>query len=135
VTAAGELVLPAAVEPVRLRALLQRWLATRALVALEPGLARLASEMGVGYSRLQIRRQRTRWGSCSTRGTISLNSCLLFQRPEVVRYLMVHELAHVEHMNHSARFWRHVARFEPGWRELDRELVQGWQRVPRWALG
>jgi predicted metal-dependent hydrolase len=135
VTAAGELVLPAAVEPVRLRALLQRWLATRALVVLEPGLARLASEMGVGYSRLQIRRQRTRWGSCSTRGTISLNSCLLFQRPEVVRYLMVHELAHVEHMNHSARFWRHVARFEPGWRELDRELVQGWQRVPRWALG
>ena len=132
---AGELVLPADVETSRLRALLQRWLAARAMEALEPRLARLAADMGVGYARLQIRRQRTRWGSCSTRGTISLNSCLLFQRPEVVRYLMVHELAHVEHMNHSARFWRHVARFEPGWRELDRELLQGWQRVPRWALG
>jgi predicted metal-dependent hydrolase len=134
-SAAGELTLPAAADPARLRALLLRWLATRALTALEPRLARLAAEMGVGYARLQIRRQRTRWGSCSTRGTISLNSCLLFQRPEVVRYLMVHELAHVEHMNHSRRFWRHVARFEPGWCELDRELLQGWQRVPRWATG
>jgi len=45
--------------------------------------------------RLQIRSQRTRWGSCSTRGTISLNLCLLFQRPAVLQYLMVHELAHL----------------------------------------
>jgi predicted metal-dependent hydrolase len=134
IASAGVLMLPASGEPARLRALLQRWLACRALETFEPRLAQVAADMGVRYARLQIRRQRTRWGSCSTRGTISLNSCLLFQRPEVVRYLMVHELAHVAHMNHSARFWRHVARFEPGWRELDRELVQGWQRVPRWAL-
>jgi len=132
-TGSGELLLPAADER-RLRRALLRWLALTAQQAFAPSLARLAAEMQVGYGRLQIRRQRTRWGSCSTRGTISLNACLLFQPPPVVRYLMVHELAHVTHMNHSPRFWRHVARFEPRWRDLDRELLRGWTRVPRWAL-
>jgi predicted metal-dependent hydrolase len=64
--------------------------------------------MGTRFSRISIRRQRSRWGSCSVRGTISLNACLLFQRPEVVDYLIVHELTHVRHMNHSARFWQAV---------------------------
>jgi predicted metal-dependent hydrolase len=133
---AGErLLLTAGVEAGRLRLALRRWLVDRAQSAFAPPLAALATEMRTSFRQLQIRRQRTRWGSCSTRGTISLNCCLLFQRPEVVRYLMVHELAHVGHMNHSARFWRHVERFEPHWRELDRELVQGWRQVPRWALG
>ena len=134
VAAEGRLLLAAEQEPGRLRLVLRRWLMARAQAAFAAPLAALAAEMGVGYQRLQIRRQRTRWGSCSTRGTVSLNCCLLFQRPEVVRYLMVHELAHVTYMNHSARFWRQVERFEPGWRALDRELVQGWRQVPRWAL-
>ena len=82
-----------------------------------------------------IRRQRTRWGSCSTRGTISLNCCLLFQRPAVVRYLMIHELAHTLHMNHSRRFWHCVARHCPEYRSLDRELLDGWRRVPDWVFG
>jgi predicted metal-dependent hydrolase len=90
--------------------------------------------MGVEPGRLQIRCQRTRWGSCSRRGTISLNVCLLFQTPEVLRYLMIHELAHLRHMNHSARFWSDVARHEPDWRALDRELLQGWRRVPSWMF-
>lgn len=131
----GTLWLAAGLEPGRQRLALRRWLVERAQSAFAGPLAALAAEMRAGYRQLQVRRQRTRWGSCSTRGTISLNCCLLFQPPEVVRYLMVHELAHVEHMNHSVRFWRHVERFEPRWRELDRELVQGWRQVPRWALG
>ena len=77
----------------------------RAAETLAPQLEACAREMGLPYRRLAVRRQRTRWGSCSARGTISLNCCLLFQRPEVVRYLLVHELAHIRHMNHSARFW------------------------------
>ena len=85
-------------------------------------------------ARLQVRCQRTRWGSCSRRGTISLNVCLLFQPPEVLRYLLVHELAHLRHMNHSARFWAEVARHEPDWKALDRELLQGWRRVPSWMF-
>ena len=83
---------------------------------------------------MTVRRQRTRWGSCSSRGTISLNVCLLFQRPEVVRYLMIHELCHRRHMNHSKRFWSLVTSFEPGWKPLDVELLQGWRHVPAWVF-
>lgn len=112
---------------------LQRWLMLKAKQILEPMLAQVAQELQVGYGKVVIRRQRTRWGSCSARGTISLNCCLLFQRPEVVRYLLVHELAHTVHMNHSKRFWAFVARHCREFQELDRELVAGWQRVPGWA--
>jgi predicted metal-dependent hydrolase len=97
-------------------------------------LAALAEHFGVLYRRMQIRRQRTRWGSCSTSGTISLNCCLLFHPPEVVRYLLAHELAHLTHMNHSPRFWRLVEQYEPRWREHDRALTHGWRQVPGWAL-
>jgi len=117
-----------------LRSALREWLCERARQALEPQLAQLAADFGLQYRRVQIRRQRTRWGSCSALGTISLNCCLLFHRPAVVRYLLVHELAHRTHMNHSARFWGLVAHYEPDWRACDRELVSGWDRVPGWVL-
>jgi predicted metal-dependent hydrolase len=123
----------ATVDPARLRAALVDWLIGRAQASFAAPLAALADIMGCRLQRLQVRCQRTRWGSCSTRGTINLNCCLLFQRAEMVRYLMIHELAHLTHMNHSARFWAQVARFEPDWRSLDRELVRGWERVPRWV--
>lgn len=113
---------------------LRRWLATRAAEVLAGPLEECAREMDVPFRRLAVRRQRTRWGSCSTRGTISLNCCLLFQRPEVVRYLLIHELAHVRHMNHSARFWSLVAQHCPDYRALDRELLDGWRRVPSWVF-
>jgi len=118
----------------RVRAALRSWLLRAARTRLTPRVVALAREMGVNYSQISVRRQRSRWGSCSSRGTISLNCCLLFQRPEVVDYLIVHELTHVKHMNHSARFWQAVERYCPDWRALDRELVQGWRHVPRWVF-
>jgi len=122
------------VTPVGLRAALRAWLLRAALARLTPRVATLAQTMSTRFSRVSIRRQRSRWGSCSVRGTISLNACLLFQRPEVVDYLIVHELTHVRHMNHSARFWHAVEQHCPGWRALDRELVEGWRHVPRWVM-
>ncbi len=113
---------------------LQRFTMRRAHAILVPRLEQLAAECGLRYENAQIRRQRTRWGSCSRRGTISLNACLVFQSPEVVRYLLVHELAHICHMNHSRRFWALVGQLEPRWRELDTELAQGWRAVPAWVL-
>ncbi|MDH4166780.1 MAG: M48 family metallopeptidase [Gammaproteobacteria bacterium] len=110
------------------------WVTHLARQELSHRLRPLAAELGIDYSRMTVRRQRTRWGSCSTRGTISLNVCLLFQRPEVVRYLMIHELCHRRHMNHSQRFWSLVASFEPGWKPLDVELLQGWRHVPAWVF-
>lgn len=117
-----------------IRRALRRWLMAQARERLAPRVAALAAATGVVFSRVSIRRQRSRWGSCSVRGTISLNCCLLFQRREVVDYLIIHELMHVKHMNHSARFWQSVERHCAAWRELDRELVQGWRHVPGWVF-
>jgi predicted metal-dependent hydrolase len=113
---------------------LRRWLAALAQQELGKRLAEVAQACALRYSRAQIRRQRTRWGSCSASGTISLNLCVLFLRPEVVHYLLVHELCHTRHMNHSQRFWSLVGSFEPDYRALDRELLRGWQSVPGWMF-
>jgi predicted metal-dependent hydrolase len=82
---------------------------------------------------VQIRLQRTRWGSCSSSGSISLNASLLFVAPALVRYLFVHELCHLFSMNHSRRFWNAVERFEPDYRALDRKLTAAWALIPLWA--
>lgn len=113
---------------------LRRWLMKLAHDALGAQLERVAEAGGFEYRRVQIRRQRTRWGSCSARGTISLNVSLLFLPPDVVRYLLVHELCHTKHMNHSARYWALVEAHEPDYRRLDRELLRGWRHVPTWIF-
>lgn len=112
------------------RRCLVAWLKRRALQELGRRLDEQARLHGFSYADVKVRLQRTRWGSCSSRGVISLNLALLFQRPEVVRYLLCHELAHTRHMNHSQRFWQLVAQCEPRWRELDRALLAGWRNVP-----
>ncbi|HEX3951535.1 MAG TPA: SprT family zinc-dependent metalloprotease [Steroidobacteraceae bacterium] len=116
------------------RELLQCWLKDAAEQRLTPQLLQLAADLKYCVSRVSIRCQRTRWGSCSTRGTVSLNCSLVFLRPAVVRYLFVHELAHTKHMNHSAAFWRLVEKLEPDCRRLDRELLAGWRTVPAWVF-
>jgi predicted metal-dependent hydrolase len=116
------------------RALLQRWLKRAAYQRLAPRLLQLAGELNYSVARVSIRCQRTRWGSCSTRGTVSLNCSLLFLTLDVVRYLFVHELAHTKHMNHSANFWRLVEKIEPDYRRLDRDLLSGWRIVPGWVF-
>ena len=116
------------------RLLLRGWLKRAAHERLAPALMRSAQALNYSVQRVVIRCQRTRWGSCSTRGTVSLNCSLVFLRQEVVRYLFMHELAHTRHMNHSPRFWRLVQTLEPDYRRLDRELLAGWRTVPLWVF-
>ena len=113
-------------------AAIKRWLAAVAKEEFEPRLRDLSTLTGQPFARLQVRGQKTCWGSHSSTGTISLNYCLLFLEPALVRYLMVHELCHARHMNHSRRFWRAVSRFEPEYRRLDRNLGDAWPRIPGW---
>jgi predicted metal-dependent hydrolase len=114
------------------RAALRRWVLRRAQAVLPDWLGEIAALHGFRHAAVSIRLQRSRWGSCSAKGDISLNAALLFQRPDVLRYLFVHELAHTKHLNHSRRFWSLVAACEPGFRELDAQLRQGWRNVPDW---
>lgn len=113
-------------------AALKRWLASLARQEFAPRLEALSVQTGIPYGRMQVRAQRSCWGSRSCSGTVSLNLCLLFVRPELLRYLLLHELCHGRHMNHSRRFWALVGRFEPEYRSLDRELGESWRAVPVW---
>ncbi len=112
---------------------LQKWLNEQARQYLLPWLAQTAAELGLGYTKACIRAQKTRWGSCSARKAINLNRNLLFLPPPLVRYLLVHELSHTRHMNHSAQFWQQVSKYEPGYRQLDAELGQAGKYLPRWV--
>jgi hypothetical protein len=80
----------------------------------------------------QIRGQRTRWGSCSGRGTISLNWHLLFLTPEQVRYVLLHELCHTVELNHSPRFWRLLQQHQPDSEVLRQVMRRAWQDLPAW---
>ena len=114
--------------------LLRQWLMGEARQHLKSWLWREARALSLSPARVQVRTQRTRWGSCSGQGTISLNASLLFLDPAVARYLLVHELCHLKHLNHSRRYWNLVQHFEPDYRRLDRELSESWARIPAWAL-
>ena len=113
--------------------LLRQWLKGYAKPYLLDALNHIATEMGVNYRALSVRWQKTRWGSCSARGNISLNAKLLLLPEDVLRYVLVHELSHLEYMNHSAAFWQHVAQFEPDYREKRSLLRQLSMRLPSWT--
>lgn len=76
-----------------------------------------ATQVGVSYHRITIRRQKSRWGSCSSKGNLSFN-CLLMLVPRAVQeYVIIHELCHFKQMNHSCKFWAEVEKIVPDYRE------------------
>ena len=91
---------------------LQR-LAAQAAKEIPKRVEHFAPKVGVTYGRITIRRQRTRWGSCSAKGNLNFNCLLLLAPPEVLDYVVIHELCHRKEMNHSARFWAEVERICP----------------------
>ena len=86
--------------------------------------AYFAAKMGVTFGRISIRAQKTRWGSCSSRGNLNFNWKLILMPPEILDYVVVHELAHRKQMNHSKLFWAEVERVLPDYRERRRWLKE-----------
>lgn len=113
-------------DPSRVRALLEGWYREQARRHLASRMWRFADALRVHPQRLTVRGQRTRWGSCSSRGAISLNWRLMLLSSSLVDYVVVHELCHLRHMDHSPRFWTLVARAIPDMERRRREL----QNVP-----
>lgn len=91
-------------------------LADRALVTIPERVRYFAPMVGVTWGRITIRNQKTRWGSCSTKGNLNFNCLLMLAPPEVLDYVVVHELCHRKEMNHSDRFWAEVARICPNYK-------------------
>jgi predicted metal-dependent hydrolase len=105
-----------------LRPTLEAHFARRARIELPARTWELAAETGVDVKQVTVRNQRSRWGSCSASGTISLNWRLI-QTPENVRdYIIYHELMHLREMNHSALFWTRVEEVCPWWRDAEKWL-------------
>lgn len=130
----GRIVVAGAVDDVEAcHAALRRWLARHASLNLPPWLSNLAEPAGLRYADLAIKNQRTRWGSCSNTGRISLNCKLLFLPRDLVRYVIWHELCHLLESNHSERFWMHLRHFEPAADSLHGRMRDAWKFVPTWA--
>ena len=97
-------------------------LSKKALTIIPPKVQQYATIVGVDYGRITIRTQRTRWGSCSFKGNLNFNCLLLLFPEEVIDYVVVHELCHRKHMNHSPAFYAEVERVFPDYRRCNKWL-------------
>ncbi|ACF45834.1 protein of unknown function DUF45 [Prosthecochloris aestuarii DSM 271] len=113
--------------------LLRMWLKQKASLELVPWLERLSVANGLNYSRAVIRHQKTRWGSYSGRGTVSLNMKLLFLPEHLVHHVLIHELCHTVHLNHSSSFWKLVARYDPAYMEHRVEMKRAGSYIPHFV--
>ena len=104
------------------REALERWYRRQARAEVAPRLDAAAARAGTSYTRLSIRGQRTRWASCSSQGAMSFNWRLLLAPPEILDYVVEHEVAHLEVLGHSRRFWALVGRRCPDYRRHERWL-------------
>ena len=106
-----------------------RELGRQALEQLPPRVKHFADWMGVSYGRITIRNQKTRWGSCSSKGNLNFNCLLMLCPPDVRDYVIVHELSHRKYMNHSAAFWAEVEHVLPDYKQRRDWLKQEGQKL------
>lgn len=104
-------------------------LADKALAYIPGRVKHFASIMGVTYSRITIRNQKTRWGSCSAKGGLNFNCLLMLAPTEVIDYVIVHELCHRKEMNHSKRFWSEVSSVLPDYKKQEKWLKTDGHRL------
>ena len=112
-----------------------RDLANRALAYIPTRVKHYAPLIGVSYGRITIRNQRSRWGSCSTKGNLNFNCLLMLTPPEVIDSVIVHELCHRKEMNHSKAFYAEVLRVFPDYWKWDKWLKENGDKLMRRMIG
>lgn len=110
-------------------------LADEALRVIPGRVAHFAPLVGVTYGRITVRNQRTRWGSCSSKGNLNFNCLLMLAPPGILDYVVVHELCHRKEMNHSPKFWAEVAKVMPDYKERQKWLRTEGSNIMRRMTG
>lgn len=128
----GVLVVAGPDDDARLAAL-SRWLDRVARDELPARVHELAREHGASVTRVRVGRMRTRWGSCSARGTVSISRNVVFLPPHLADALICHELAHTRVLDHSPRFWAYLSLLDPNALAHRAELRRAGRFVPAWA--
>ena len=118
--------------PKKFQALLKKWLRKKAQELLPQWLNETSKRCKLTFESLNIRSPKSRWGSCTRNKVISLNTKLLFIPHELVQHVLIHELCHTVHLNHSDQFWQLVAHFDPQWKQHKLELKRIHTLVPIW---
>ena len=108
-----------------------RFLTERARAIIPPRVKYYAALVGVDYNRVTIRHQKSKWGSCSGKKNLNFNCLLLLMPIEVMDSVIVHELCHLKHMNHSKEFYNEVLRVYPDYKKHDRWLKQNGSGIMR----
>jgi len=100
------------------------WLKHKAKDYVPRRVKELSERTGFNYKKITIRSQKTRWGSCTTSGSLSFNFKLMRFRKQIIDYVIIHELCHLKEMNHSKKFWMLVGKFCPDYKKLRKELLR-----------
>ena len=112
---------------------LNAWLRLKAQACLVPWLREVSGEADIPFNKAGVRGQTTRWASCSELGNISLNRSLLFLPKHLVRHVFLHELCHIQRLDHSPTFWRLLEKLVPGCKGLEAEVRKADQYIPQWV--
>lgn len=122
-------------DKIHCKKILISWIKNQAKTYLPQQLKTLSQELELNYQKVAIRQQSSRWGSCSAKKSINLNYKLIFLPAALVKHIMIHELCHTIHFNHSTDFWNLVAKYDPHWR-THRSMVRSnsHQFLPKWFL-
>ncbi|MEB3337435.1 MAG: SprT family zinc-dependent metalloprotease [Leptolyngbyaceae bacterium] len=112
---------------------LQQWLIQKGRKHLVPWLQSVSKTSQLPFRKVTVRHQKSKWGSCTDQKNISLNCKLLLLPAPVVNYVLVHELCHTVHLNHSAQFWSLVGSHEANYQTLKKELRQVEREIPSWV--
>lgn len=111
---------------------IEAWLKRKARRHLVNWLKAISEDAVLDFHSVSVRGQRARWGSCSETKSISLNYKLMFLPASLVDYILVHELCHTKHLNHSKHFWQLVKQHEPDYKQKRRELHKSHLYLPKW---
>ncbi len=117
-------------ENVRVKEAVKKWYRQEAEAQISQSVVYWQGVMGLTAKKIKVRDYKGRWGSCNAQGEIAFNWRLVFGEPELIDYVVIHELAHLEHLNHSSAFWSLVEQYCPDWREKRKTL----QRRMGWVL-